>query len=281
MSGPLPVGAAGEPASDLRGGPSLALTGVAAVALIFLCFPILVVVPMSFSSARSLEFPPPGWSLQWYEAFFGSPVWIPAALTSMLLASASATLALVLGTLAAYGLTRTRAPGHAAIEANIMAPLIVPSIIIAIGLYIVLARAKLLGSFAGLLAGHTLLALPYVVLFVSVAIRSFDIRIEQVAATLGASRTTIILKVLLPNLWPSAVIAWLFAFIVSFDEVVITFFVAGTYVTIPKRMFLELTLQINPVVTAVATLLILFNLIALGLLAWLSRRRGQPAQRLF
>lgn len=264
--------AAGEALVDA--GPPPLLTLVAVLALLFLLVPLLVIGPMSFSSARSLEFPPPGFSLQWYQAFLASPVWLGAATTSLTLAFCAATTALFLGTLAAYGLARGRLPARAAIEANLMAPLIVPSVIIAIGLYILLARIGLLGSFAGLLAGHTLLAIPYVTMIMGAAIRGFDVRIEQVAETLGASRSTVLTRILLPNIWPSAVIAWLFAFVVSFDEVVITFFTAGSYVTIPKRMFLELTLQINPVITAVATLLIAFNLLALVVLAGLTRQRG-------
>jgi ABC-type spermidine/putrescine transport system permease subunit II len=154
-----------------------------------------------------------------------------------------------------------------------MAPMILPSIITAVALFIAFAKTGLHGTFFGLVMAHTVLVVPYVVLIMQVAIKSFDERIEQVAMTLGASKTRVLVQIVLPNLMPSAVAAWIFGFVISFDEVVVTLFVAGTYLTIPKRMFNELIMQINPTITAVATLLIAFNLLALGLL-WLVTRRG-------
>ena len=247
--------------------------------LMFLCLPILIVVPMSFSSAKSLEFPPPGLSLRWYEAFFTTEVWQKAGTNSLILATTSSTIALVLGTLAAYGLLRGRVPGKSFMDSNFMAPMILPSIITAVALFIAFAKTGLHGTFFGLIMAHTILVVPYVVLIMQVAIKSVDERIEQVAMTLGASKTRVLLQIVLPNLVPSAVAAWIFAFVISFDEVVVTLFVAGTYLTIPKRMFNELVMQINPTITAVATLLIAFNLLALGLL-YLTTRRGGVAKGL-
>jgi len=242
--------------------------------LVFLCLPVLIVAPMSFSSAQSLEFPPPGFSLRWYAALFGNPVWIEAGRNSLILATVSSTIALFCGTTAAYVLVRGNFAGRAAVEANIIAPMIVPSIITAVALYIFFARAGILGSFGGLILGHTVLSVPYVVLVMQSAIRSFDPRIEQVAATLGASRWQVLTRITLPNIMPSALAAWIFAFVLSFDEVVITIFISGTHLTIPKRMFAELALQVNPTITAVATLLVGCNLIALGLLMLVARRGG-------
>lgn len=253
----------------------LAAAGLATLG--FLCLPLVIIVPMSFSSARALTFPPPGFSLRWYRAFFGDPLWMEAMWTSASLALVASTAALLLGGLAAYGLTRGRFRGRAVAEANFLAPLIVPTIIVAVALYIALARVGLLGSYAGLVIAHTLLAVPFVVLVMGVAIRSFDVRIEQVAWSLGASWPTTCCRVLLPNLAPSLFAAWVFAFIASFDEVIVTSFIAGTYETIPKRMFNELILEINPTITAVATLLVAFTVVALGTVALLMRRSGRPA----
>lgn len=248
------------------------LAALALAVLTFLCLPVLIVAPMSFSEAKSLEFPPPGFSLRWYQNLLGNPIWVEAGKNSLLLAALSSTAALVCGTLAAYVLVRGNFAGRRALEANFMAPMIVPSIIVAVSLYIFYARTGLLGTFHGLVLGHTILATPYVVLIMQAAIRGFDVRIEQVAATLGASQWQILTRVVLPNLAPSAAAAWIFSFVMSFDEVVVTLFVSGTYITIPKRMFNELMLQVNPTVTAVATLLIGFNLLALGTLVLFSRR---------
>lgn len=250
----------------------LPAAGIAA--LVFLCLPVLIVAPMSFSSAQSLAFPPPGLSLRWYEALFASPVWPVALRNSLVLAALSSTIALVTGTMGAYALARGRFAGRALLEANLVAPMIVPTVITAVALYIFFARAGILGSFGGLVLGHTIVVLPFVVLVMQSAIRGFDPRIELAAMTLGASRWQALTRVTLPNILPSAVAAWLFAFVLSFDEVVVTIFVSGTHLTVPKRMFSELTMQINPTITAVATLLIAVNLLALWLLVAVTRRRG-------
>lgn len=255
----------------------LMLYGV--LVLLFLFLPIVVVVPMSFSAASSLTFPPTEFSLRWYQSFFQDPRWLAAMRTSLLVALLSSLLALLLGSIAAYGLARGRFMGRGLIDANFMAPMIVPPVITAVALYIVFARVGLLGTLPGLVLGHTVLGVPYVVLIMSVAIRSFDVRIEQVTLTLGASWWTMFRRVLLPNLLPSAFAAWIFAFITSFDEVIITLFVGGAYNTIPKRMFNELVLQINPTITAIATLLIAFSLVLLALFALLMRRAGLLGRR--
>jgi putative spermidine/putrescine transport system permease protein len=251
---------------------ALALFGGAV--LLFLCLPIAVVVPMSFSSASSLAFPPPGLSLRWYQSFFGDPRWLRAAGNSALVAFASSAAALALGSIAAYGLVRGSFRGRALLEGNFVAPLILPPVITAVALYIFFARIGLLGTLPGLIVAHTVLTVPYVVLLMSVAIRSFDLRIEQVSYSLGASWLRMFRSVLLPNLWPSVLAAWIFAFIISFDEVIVTLFLAGAYDTIPKRMFNELILQVNPTITAIATLLIALSVITMGLVAWLMQRAG-------
>lgn len=241
-------------------------------ALLFLCLPVLIVVPMSFSASTSLRFPPEGFSLRWYAQVFGDPRWLQAMNTSLILALLSSTLALILGGLAAYGLTRGRFRGRELAQSNFISPLIIPSVVIAVAMYFALAKIGALGSFAGLLLGHTLLGVPYVVLILSVAIRSFDVRIEQVAFTLGASWFTMFRRVLVPNLLPSIAAAWIFAFVTSFDEVVVTTFIGGLHETVPKRMFNELVLQVNPSITAIATLLIAVSVLLMLLAAQLMRR---------
>lgn len=241
----------------------LALPAFAILTLLFLVLPILVVVPMSFSSASSLSFPPTNFSLRWYRSFFESDTWLNAMQTSLVLACLSSTFGLVLGSLAAYGLRRRKMWFKGLIESNFMAPIVLPTIITAVAMYITFGRVGLLGSFFGLVAAHTLLIVPYVIAVMSVAIRSFDLRLEQIAWTMGASWLTTIRRVVIPLLMPNLAAAWIFAFVGSFDEVVVTSFIAGTYDTIPKRMFNELILEISPTITAVATLLIGFTAVCL------------------
>jgi putative spermidine/putrescine transport system permease protein len=239
--------------------------------LLFLALPILVVVPMSFSSASALQFPPPGLSLRWYAAFFTDPRWLDDLRTSFEVALSASALALLLGGLAAYGLVRGRFAGRLAVEANFILPSVLPPVITALALYLVFARIGLLGTLLGLIVGHMILCVPFVVLVMTVAFRGFDIRLEQVAFTLGASTPTMLIRVLLPNVLPSIVAAWIFAFITSFDEVILTIFISGAYETVPKRMFNELVLQINPTTTAIASLLICASILLVGVSALLVR----------
>jgi putative spermidine/putrescine transport system permease protein len=255
-----------------------ALTAAGIFGLAFLTVPLVIVIPMSFSSARALTFPPPSLSLRWYEAFFGDSRWMEAMWTSALIAAISSVAALVLGGLAAYGLRRGTFGGRDWAEGNFMAPLIVPTIITAVALYLGLAKIGLLGSFIGLVMAHTILNVPLVIMVLGVAIREFDHRIEQVAWSLGASWSYTVWKVVLPNLAPSVFAAWIFAFIGSFDEVIVTTFIAGKYETVPKKMFNELILEVNPTITAVATLLIAFTILALAAVAFILGRAGKLKQ---
>jgi ABC-type spermidine/putrescine transport system permease subunit II len=255
------------------GGRFVAFMGLAALA--FLVLPLLIVVPMSFSSARSLSFPPPGFSWRWYEGFFGDPRWMEALWNSLTIALISSVLATVLGAFAAYGLRRGTFRGSDVHEGNFMAPLIVPTIIAAVAMYLGFAKVDLLGTFAGLVLAHTVLSVPLVIMVLGVAIRGFDVRIEQVGWSLGASWFTTARTILLPNIAPSLFAAWIFAFIGSFDEVIVTSFIGGAYETIPKKMFNELILEVNPTITAVATLLMAFTILALALSAWMLRRAGK------
>jgi len=255
-----------------------ALAAAGILGLVFLTVPLLIVIPMSISSAKALTFPPPSLSLRWYETFFGDPRWMDAMWTSTVVAALSSVAALLLGGLAAYGLRRGTFRGRDWAEGNFMGPLIVPTIIVAIALYLGLAKIGLLGSFAGLVVAHTLLNVPLVMMVLGVAIREFDIRIEQVAWSLGASWWHTVRRVMLPNLAPSVFAAWIFAFIGSFDEVIVTSFIAGKYDTVPKKMFNELILEVNPTITAVATLLIAFTVVALAAVAFTLGRAGKLKQ---
>ncbi|MGY3473535.1 ABC transporter permease [Bradyrhizobium ottawaense] len=263
------------------GGSLWARSIVAAIgisAVLFLTAPLGIIIPMSFSSATTLTFPPPGASWRWYEAFFGDSRWMDAMWTSMLLALISSTLALVLSGFATYGLYRSTISQRGWAEANFIAPLFVPTIITAIALYFGLAKSGLLGTFMGLILAHAILNMPLCIMVLGVAIREFDQRIEQVAWSLGASWSLTIRKIVLPTLAPSVFAAWIFAFMGSFDEVIVTSFIAGTYETVPKIMFNRLILEVDPTITAIATLLIAFTVLALAAVA-LIRSRANHSKR--
>ena len=249
----------------------------ACATLTFLLVPVLIVVPMSFSSASTLAFPPRGFSLRWFESLLSDPAWTEAFFTSLTIAAISATAATFLAGLSMYGLERGMSRWRTAAESNLMAPLIVPGIVTAIALYFSFAQFLLLGTYTGIVIAHTILAVPFVMMVLGTALRSLDIRLEQVAWSLGASWSQTAVRVLLPNLAPSLLASWIFAFVISFDEVIVTSFIAGPIHTVPKKMYNELLLGVTPTITAVATLLIIATLCVMAVAQKL-RKSGEVLQ---
>jgi putative spermidine/putrescine transport system permease protein len=232
------------------------LGGFCAAVSVFLVAPTLVLVPMSFSSGRTLAFPPPGFSLRWYENLFGEPVWRFASLTSVRVAMLTAILATALGTAAAFGLERGRFGGRRVVNALILSPMIVPLIIVAIGMYAVFVGWGLLGSVAGLVIGHTVLALPLVVVNVVAGLRTMDRDLETASLSLGASPLRTFWHVTLPALLPGILAGALFAFITSWDEVVVAIFLTSPLVnTLPALMWEQVNTEIDPTVAAAANVL--------------------------
>lgn len=250
----------------------MALALWALAGLFLLLAPVLVVVPMSFSAGKGLEFPPQGFSLHWYGKLFADPLWMEALRTSLILAATSSLLALAAGSLAAYALVRNSVIWREGIAASFIGPMVVPPVVLAVAAYLVYARLGLLGTMPGLVLAHTVLSLPFVVMIVSNAVAAFDERIEQAAVSLGATRATVLTRVVAPALMPHLLVSWLFAFAVSFDEVVLTFFIAGIHTTIPKKMFITLRNEIDPTITAVSALLIAVTVL-IGIVAVLLLQR--------
>jgi putative spermidine/putrescine transport system permease protein len=251
------------------------LGGLSVLTLAFLVLPIAIVVPLSLSSGHYLSFPPPGVSLQWYRSFFGSSDWMGAAWVSIEVAVPVTVLSVLLGTPAAIGLLRGRFPGQQAVNALILSPLIVPGIIVAIGAYFVYAQYGLVGNPVALVLGHTCLAVPFVVINVTTALHGVDKRLEQAALSLGAAPWATFRQVTLPLIAPGIMAGAVFAFITSFDELLVALFLSGSgAVTLPRRMFDEIRYDIDPTIAAVSSLLILATTV-LMLVAELLRRRSQ------
>ena len=243
--------------------------------LLFLIAPVVIVIPMSFSAAKYLSFPPPGFSLQWYENFFNRSDWTSAMIQSIRVAFTVMILATVLGIMASLALVRGNFPGKDLINAVIVSPLIVPTIIVAIAVYGIYARLHLVQTFFGLVLAHTVLALPYVVVNVTATLRGFDIRLEQAAQNLGANPLQTFRYVTLPLIAPGIFAGAVFAFIASFDELIVALFIAGAQGrTLPMRMFEGLRLEIDPTIASVSSMLITFSVLVL-LSAELVRRRGR------
>jgi putative spermidine/putrescine transport system permease protein len=248
---------------------------IVGIVLAFLVFPVFVVAPVSFSSAKYLQFPPPGWSLQWYENYFARPGWVPATLLSIRVALITAVLATVLGTAASLALVRGRFPGRNAVNSFMVSPLVVPGIIVAIGIYFFYAQARLVGNPLGLALAHTALALPFVVTNVSATLHGFDERLEYAAMNLGANRWQTFRRVTLPIIRPGVFAGALFAFITSFDELIVALFVSGSgAVTLPRKMWDSLRQEIDPTIAAVSTILITLSVVVL-VSAELLRQRAE------
>ena len=230
-----------------------------ALIIAFLCLPSFFVIPVSFTAGNFIEFPPQGFSLRWYALYFDAPDWIAATVRSFVVALLTGAAATVLGTAAAFVLVRQRITGRGIVLGLILAPLVLPRIIIAVGLFYLYARIGLVGTVLGLVIGHTILAVPYVVITVMAVLKTYDERLDQAAWSLGASKWRTLVHITLPQIRGGILAGFLFAFITSFDELTISLFVTGgSTSTLPRRMWNDLLLQVNPTLAAVSTIVLLF-----------------------
>ena len=243
--------------------------------LLFLIAPILAIMPLSFNSETFFSYPMPGFSLRWYDDFFTNDRWQKALRLSIVLALSTTALATTLGTLAALGLSRGNIPGRATIMAVLISPMIVPVIISAIGLFFFYAYTGLNGTLLGIILAHTALATPFVVITVTATLMSFDRTLMRAGASCGAPPQTVFFKVVLPLILPGVISGALFAFVTSFDEVIVILFIGGPEQrTLPRQMFSGIREQISPTITAAASVLIVFSTILLVTVELL-RRRGE------
>jgi putative spermidine/putrescine transport system permease protein len=243
-----------------------------ALIFMYLVLPIFVIIPISFSSARFLQFPPQGFSLQWYADYFGSRNWTYATIRSFQVGVLTMITATILGTLASLAIVRGRFRGKRLVYGLILSPLIIPVIITSVAIYYFFAKFHLVGTLWGLVLAHTALAIPFVVVNVTATLQGFDITLERAALSLGANRLVTFMKVTLPLVWPGIVSGSLFAFITSFDEVVVAIFLTGSKPTLPKQMWDGIRISLNPTISAVASLLIVFSILLLLSLHILTRR---------
>lgn len=248
----------------------------------FLIFPLIVVVPLSFNALpfftftkEMLAFDPAGYSLKWYADFFTNLNWQGAVQNSLVIAFFATLLSTTLGTLAALGLSRPTMPGKTLIMSILISPMIVPLIISAAGMFFFYSRIGLQGTHIGVILAHAALGTPFVVITVTATLVGFDNSLIRAAASLGASPATTFSKVIVPLILPGVISGALFAFVTSFDEVVVVLFV-GSFKqrTIPWQMFSGIREHISPTILAVATILVLVS-IALLVSVELLRRRGE------
>lgn len=234
--------------------------------------PIVVVVVLSFSGDGYMRFPPESFSFRWYDRFLGDPRWRSAILNSLLVAGMTCVLATFLGFLAAYAMVRGGFRAKGALTAFLLAPLIVPHVVTAIGIYYLSARFGLVGARPWIAVSHAVVALPVVLVILQSALRAVDPNLERAAMICGCDRWGVFRRVVLPLTLPAVVSAALFSFLTSFDELMISLFLAGVRSeTLPVRIWNSLLLEVEPTIAAVSSLLIGVTVLAL-LADWGVRR---------
>lgn len=242
----------------------------------FILLPLLVLFPVSFSSADVLIFPPPGYSLRWFETILGSPEWVGAALTSLRIGAATCILSLLLATLAVLGFGRRRFLFQGALEAMVQSPLSVPAVVFALGAYLTFSRVGLVDTEAGIIIAHTVLIFPVVYLVASATYSSIDPALSLAAASLGANPWHTFRTIVFPLLLPGLAIGGLLAFLLSFDESVASIFLSDLSVkTLPRKLWEGIRFNTSPESAAVSALLlgVTCTVIVVGMAVTLGRRR--------
>src|SRR5262245_3844968 len=249
------------------------LLAVTCLACLYLILPTFVIVPLSFSSSLYLSFPPPGWSTQWYVALWNSPIYSVAFMHSIIIGLPAAGLAIIFGTMLALALVRGRVWGARSLTALAIAPFLLPQIILAIGLYSILAKFGLTASYIGVILGHAVVATPLVFITVSAALRSYDSTFEMAAMTLGANGWKSFWFVTFPMIRLGVLAGGIFAFSFSFDEIIIALFLTNTQTTtLPKQLYSELRYNMTPTIAAASSAIIVISLLLLTAVALVERR---------
>jgi putative spermidine/putrescine transport system permease protein len=229
---------------------------LATIVVIFLVAPMAIIVPMSFSTAVSFEFPPPGYWLGYYVRYFHSETWLAATANSFIIAFGSMALTMIVALPAAFGYVRYKFRGKGAFNLVMMLPLIVPAVVSALGYYGFLSRIHLVGTRTGMILAHSVLSIPVAFLVICAALKGFDRNLERAASSAGAGPLRTFVWVTLPVLRPGIMVGALFAFLHSFNEAVVAIFIAGRDAsTLPKKMFESVRLESDPVIAVVSTLL--------------------------
>ena len=261
----------GAPSLVERWFPKLG-TAAAIFGYIFLVLPSVVVIPMSFGTGSELVFPPRSYSLELYRQYFQESTWMAVTWQSVKIGAATMTASVVLGFAAAYGISRAEFRGKGLLTIVLLSPMFMPHIAIALAMYLYLSRIGLVGTTMGLVAAHTVVTVPFVIVTAFAGLRYVDRNLELAAETMGAGKLRIVWKVVLPLVVPSIIIAALFAFLLSFDEVVISYFISSVQSeTLPVKMYSSIHWEISPVLAAISSLLTLLSFAACVAMSFLQK----------
>jgi ABC-type spermidine/putrescine transport system permease subunit II len=246
------------------------------VMCVWLLAPIVIVVILAFSGDGYLHFPPGSLSLQWFARFLGNAQWQRAMLSSVIIGAIACVVSTTIGFFCAYAFLRVEFPGKKLMLSLMLTPIIVPNIITAIAMYYLAGKLRLIGDFVFLGLCHAVIALPVVLLILLSALRAVDPNLERAALGLGSSRMRVFFRVVLPIALPGVMSAALFAFLASFDELLISLFLAGVRSqTLPVRIWNSLNLQVEPTIAAVSAFLIGVTCVVLAVDGVLRQRRGR------
>lgn len=250
------------------------LLGICLLTALFLLLPIVFIVALSFGSSRWLIFPPPGWTLQWYQELLSDPRWLEAAFTSARIGVVVTIVSVILGFLASLALVRGTFPGRSVLRAFFLTPMVLPVAIIGVALYAVFLRVGLSGTFIGFVIAHVIVALPFAIITISGALETFDPAIEDAAVLCGASPWEARFRVTMPAISHGLFSAAIFSFLISWDEVVLSIFMASpTLQTLPVRVWSTLRQDLTPVVAAVSALFVALTLLLMAAAALI--RKGK------
>jgi len=241
---------------------------------LYLILPVLVIIPLSFNQDSFLVYPMTGFSLRWYVDFFTSPEWTHSLTNSMIVAPAATFLAMVFGTLASVGLSRGDFPGKSLVMFLLISPMVVPVVIVGVACYLFFAPLGMDNSYTTLILAHAALGSPFVIITVTATLQGYNHNLTRAAESMGATPLYAFMRVTLPLIAPGVISGALFAFATSFDEVVVTLFLAGPQqITLPRQMFAGIRENLSPTIAAAATLLIGTSIVMLLTLEWLRGRR--------
>ena len=249
-----------------------ALGVLAAFGFLFLVVPLIIIIPLAFSSGETLNYPLPGLSMQWVKQVFADPRWRDAFVNSLLIALASAALAVVIGASAAIGFAFMSPARSSLIRAGLLLPIAVPSVVLGLGLYFLMARVGLLSTHLAIIAAHCVISFPLVMVTVGASLDTTDLVVVRAAQSLGARWPMILRDILIPLLKPALVAGFVLAFLTSMDEVIIAMFLAGPeQSTVPRVLFANLRDRLDPSTVAVSALMLLVSA-AIGFAIQVSRR---------
>ncbi|MEA2783008.1 MAG: putative spermidine/putrescine transport system permease protein [Rhodospirillaceae bacterium] len=250
------------------------LAAIGGLICAYLLLPIVFIVFLSFGSSRWLQFPPPYWTTKWYRDFFADTEWISSILVSAQVAVVVMLLSVVLGFFAARAIVRGRFPGRNLLRAFLLAPLVMPVVVLGVSLYALFLRTGLSGTFTGFVIAHLVIALPFSVIVISNALISFDKSLEDAAIVCGASPAQATLRVTIPSIRLGLYAAAIFSFLASWDEVVLAIFMASPRLqTFPVRIWTTLRQDLTPEIAAASSLVILVTAVFLLLIALVMKRR--------